>query len=512
MIWMALFERKPGKGKEKGAFEKTCKDAETEKAGFMEEVKRRLKDIRVREENARARKAEAEKTNTADGYFSNEVIYYERRRFEMKRIEEAVKNGNVNYFDELYQKALMPNNDHYNDSLFLEFLKRAIRVTSNSSFEGERIEIIEESEREIKAEIDRRKTFEKNNKFSFDMTPRKLYMLLSKSVIGQEEAKQKLANAVCYHYQNIANNGHGRRSTYKNNILLVGPTGCGKTYLVQKVSQIINVPLLISDATRFSATGYVGKQVDSLIHDLVLKADRDLSSASRGIIYLDEIDKIAAQEARVRDVGGKDVQSGLLKIVEGGSEIKVVLPTGERMVKTDDILFIGGGAFSDLYKVLRNASVAGVHKKKESDDGALLYAIETPQLLEALQRYGMIPELIGRIPVVARLRNLTQEELRKILTESDESVIKQYEKDFASYGIKVEFDDSAYTAIAEKAYQRNVGARGLGAVVEESLTHLKFYLPETGVREVKITSGTIENPLETTLQLIQNHKRLEGGK
>ena len=370
---------------------------------------------------------------------------------------------------------------------------------------------IEQSEKELQEEIERREGFREKDKFSFEMSPRELYDALSKSVIGQEEAKQKIANAVCYHYANIANNGHGRRHSHKNNVLLIGPTGCGKTYLVQKVAQAVDVPLLISDATRFSGTGYVGENVDSLIQDLVMKANGNLNAASRGIIYLDEIDKIAARDTCGRDVSGRDVQAGLLKIVDGGSEIKVAVPGGERMVKTDDILFIGGGTFSDLYKQLRDVSTADPYRKTEFDNGEFLYATDTPQLLKALQKYGMLPELLGRIPVIARLKSLTQGDLRRILTDSDESVLRQYEKDFAAYGIGVSFDDSAYDAISERAYQRNMGARGLGAVVEESLSLLKFHLPGTEIEKLDVTAETIQNPLETTLNLIQEHKKRLGG-
>ncbi len=367
---------------------------------------------------------------------------------------------------------------------------------------------IEKSEKELQEEIGKREGLKYHDRFSFKMSPRTLYDALSKSVIGQEEAKQKIANAVCYHYANLANNSPERRRNHKNNVLLIGPTGCGKTYLVQKVAQAVEVPLLISDATRFSGTGYVGEKVESLVQDLVMKANGNLNAASRGIIYLDEIDKIAARETCGRDVSGRDVQSGLLKIIEGGSEIKVAVPGGERMVKTDDILFIGGGAFSEIYGILRNVSSAIPHKKDELDDGDYLYEADTPQLLHSLQKYGMIPELLGRISVIARLKSLSQEDLKRILTDSDESVLRQYEKDFAAYGVTVKFDDSAYDIIAERAYQRNTGARALGAVTEEALMPLKFHIPGTGIKEVRITGDTIQNPLETTLNLIQEHKKI----
>ncbi len=292
---------------------------------------------------------------------------------------------------------------------------------------------------------------------------------------------------------------------------MLGPTGCGKTYLVQKVAKAVKVPLIIGDATKFSGTGYVGGKVESLLQDLLVKAEYDLAAASRGIIYLDELDKIACKDGSGRDVSGRDVQNGLLKIIEGGNEFPVMHPTGQRMIKTDNILFIGGGAFSDLYKILRGQTGGDAKQGAENDDGELLFKANPGYLLKALMKYGMIPELLGRIPVIARLKALTKQELRDILTKSDESVLLQYVSDFKAYGTEVKFNESAYDTIAEKAFERGMGARGLGAVVEEALSPLKFHLPGTGVTEVEVTKQLIEYPLVTTLDIIQKHKKTLGG-
>jgi len=367
---------------------------------------------------------------------------------------------------------------------------------------------LEQSEKELENELEQKVTDEKKNTFSFDLTPRALYDKLCKSVIGQEEAKQKLSNAVCYHYKSISENK--KNDKYKNNVLLIGPTGCGKTYIVQKIAQALDIPLLIADATVFSGTGYVGEQVNSLVQDLVLKAEGDVNIASKGIIYLDEIDKIAAQQTSGRDVSGKDVQSGLLKIIEAGSEIKVILPEGERLIKTDNILFIAGGAFSELYQTLKSSSDADVSKKSDLDDGDFLQKCETPYLLKALKKFGMIPELLGRIPVISKLKSLTNDELKEIMIKSDDSITKRYQQDFKSYGINITFTDCAYEIIAQKAYERKMGARGLGAVVEEALTPLKFHAPGTGITEVEITEKNILNPLATTLELIKEYKNKLG--
>jgi ATP-dependent Clp protease ATP-binding subunit ClpX len=183
------------------------------------------------------------------------------------------------------------------------------------------------------------------------------------------------------------------------------------------------------------------------------------------------------------------------------------------MIKTDNILFIGGGAFSDLYGNLRNLANADSSLRQDSSDGDALYKMETSQLIKSLQKYGMIPELLGRIPVIARLKSLTKEDLKRILITSKESVLKQYEKDFQTYGIEMTFAEKAYDLIAEKAYQRRMGARALGAVLEEVLTPLKFHLPGTNIRKIEITEEIIVNPLEGTLKIIKNQKNaLEGAK
>jgi ATP-dependent Clp protease ATP-binding subunit ClpX len=366
---------------------------------------------------------------------------------------------------------------------------------------------IEKSELTLTEEVQKRDNAKKNNRFQFNMTPKELYAILNETVIGQEEAKQKLSNAICYHYQSISKNRHETRQNHKNNVLLIGPTGCGKTYIIQKIAEAIQVPLLISDATRFSATGYVGEEVDSLVTDLCIMAKGDMNVASRGIIYLDEIDKIAAREMVGRDVSGRDVQTGLLKIIEAGSEVKVKLGIVERIMRTDNILFIGGGAFSELYKQLRNESKEESHKQKELDDGGLLYAADSSQLLNALKKYGMIPELLGRIPVIARLHSLTKTDLRNVLTKSKESVVKKYVQDFLAYDINIKFTEEAYDLIAERAYGRNMGARGLGAEIEDALTPAKFHLPGIGLADLMVTPELIQDPQQTTLKIIQSYKK-----
>jgi len=362
---------------------------------------------------------------------------------------------------------------------------------------------------ELRTRLDRQREQEEATRFKFDLTPRQLYNELAKFVIGQEEAIQRVSNAVCYHYQNLSRG----REAKKSNVLLIGPTGCGKTYVVEKVSQILRVPLLISDATKYSAAGYVGDKVENLVQDLVIKADGDLNAASRGIIYIDEIDKIAAKDMLGRDVSGRDVQNGLLKIVESG-DIKVMTREGERVLSTKNILFIGGGAFSDLYRMLRGNSQLGFvnpSRQKDVDDGEALYRAEPHELVKALQQYGMIPELLGRIPVIARFRQLSQEDLVRILKESEESPTKDYQRDFEAYGITAQFAPDAYETIAKLAYERGMGARGLISVIEESLTPFKFNLPGLGIQEIMLSSEAILNPDATLLALLETQKNKPQG-
>jgi ATP-dependent Clp protease ATP-binding subunit ClpX len=351
-------------------------------------------------------------------------------------------------------------------------------------------------EKELQEVAEKERKKKEGSKFKFDITPRDLYTTLSDYVIGQGEALQMMSNAVCYHYK-----GLGKRNR-KCNALMIGPTGCGKTYVLEKIADILKVPLLIADATKYSATGYVGADVDSMVQELVMKAEGDINKASRGIIYLDEIDKIAAKDGFGRDVSGRDVQNGLLKIIESG-DVKVVCNEGPRMLNTKNILFIGGGAFSDLHNILKGSYDINSTEDKDSDYGELLYQASAPDLIEALKKYGMIPELLGRIPMIVRFRQLGKEELVKILKESKDSPINDYITDFKSYGVKMSFAPDSYETIAQIAYDRGMGARGLRSVMEECLAPYKFYLPGAGIKEATIDSASILNANDGLLSLIQ---------
>ena len=310
--------------------------------------------------------------------------------------------------------------------------------------------------------------------------PQDIKLVLDQYVIGQEDAKKTLSVAVYNHYKRI-NAGQKLEDVelQKSNILLVGPTGVGKTLLAQTLARILNVPFAIADATSLTEAGYVGEDVENILLKLIQAADYDLEKAEKGIVYIDEIDKIARKTDNpsiTRDVSGEGVQQALLKILEG--TVASVPPQGGRkhphqefmQIDTTDILFICGGAFDGLEKIIQNrigkkgigfgAEVLG---RKDQSVGAILRQILPQDLL----KYGLIPEFVGRIPVIATLDALDKEALIRILTEPRNALVKQYQKMFELDDVVLEFKDSSLQAIAEEAIKRNTGARGLRAIMEE---------------------------------------------
>ncbi|NLY37997.1 MAG: ATP-dependent Clp protease ATP-binding subunit ClpX [Firmicutes bacterium] len=320
--------------------------------------------------------------------------------------------------------------------------------------------------------------------------PQDIKLVLDQYVIGQEDAKKTLSVAVYNHYKRI-NAGQKLEDVelQKSNILLVGPTGVGKTLLAQTLARILNVPFAIADATSLTEAGYVGEDVENILLKLIQAADYDLEKAEKGIVYIDEIDKIARKTDNpsiTRDVSGEGVQQALLKILEG--TVASVPPQGGRkhphqefmQIDTTDILFICGGAFDGLEKIIQNrigkkgigfgAEVLG---RKDQSVGAILRQILPQDLL----KYGLIPEFVGRIPVIATLDALDKEALIRILTEPRNALVKQYQKMFELDDVVLEFKDSSLQAIAEEAIKRNTGARGLRAIMEEVLMEVMFELP-----------------------------------
>lgn len=370
---------------------------------------------------------------------------------------------------------------------------------------------------------------EHEEEFSFDRKPRDVKAYLDRFVIKQEEAKKVLSVALCdhYHHVRLAREGKDQPNYAKQNIILVGPTGVGKTYLIRNAADLIGVPFVKGDATKFSETGYVGGDVEDLVRELLRRADGDVERAQYGIIYIDEIDKIAsAANVNGRDVSGRGVQTNLLKLMEEtevparspndiSGQIQAMMDFSQRgkkmagAINTRHILFIASGAFDGLEKIvqkrLREATIGFNAPPRVTGSPDPLDHIQTRDFID----FGFEPEFIGRLPVRVVCQPLNADDLYTILKSSEGSIVRQYEQTFAAYGIEVQFQDDGLRRIADLAGEEGIGARGLMTICERVFRDFKFELPSTNVRRFVVTGDLVNNPGTELRKLLAEHQKEE---
>ena len=463
----------------------------------------------------------------ADNYNDDEVIDQEEikqekfcflcRRPESKAGPMIELPNNIHICTDCMQKSFNSMNQQFNDGKFnyADLMNMPnVSMIDLSSFQnpGQQPKKIHKKKKEEKAE-----------KPVLDLknipAPHKIKETLDQYVIGQEKAKKVMSVAVYNHYKRVATDTMDEIEIEKSNMLMIGPTGCGKTYLVKTLAKLLDVPLAIADATSLTEAGYIGDDIESVVSKLLAAADNDVERAEHGIIFIDEIDKIAKKKnTNQRDVSGEAVQQGMLKLLEG-SEVEVPVGANSKnamvplvTVNTRNILFICGGAFPDLENIIKErlnkqASIGFYAdlKDKYDHDPHLLQKVT----VEDIRSFGMIPEFIGRLPIIFTLDGLSEDMLVKILKEPKNAILKQYQKLLALDEVKLEFEEGALHAIAAKALEKDTGARALRAILEEYMLDIMYEIPkDDNIGEVVITREYIEGNGGPKIQL-RGQERIE---